>query len=50
MLDMSDKKFIAALGFAKTTTTFHSQKFKGQEFAYYTIVGHRTSPIGEPKG
>ncbi len=39
------RRFLGVLGFAHTTVTFHTQRWKGQAVPHFTIVGRRTEPM-----
>lgn len=36
-------EFLGVLGFEETTTTYHTQPYKGQPRPMFTVVGHRTA-------
>ena len=38
------QRFVAALGFEKTTTTYHEQLHYGNTWKMFTVVGERTQP------
>lgn len=39
------KEYLGVLGFGKTKTTYHLQKFQDQKLLTFTVVGERTEPM-----